>query len=233
MRKGSHHSLEARKKMSESKKGHSVSQETRRKISKANMGNQNGQYHKGRICSKETIRKMSLAAKERFKNPANHPRYGVHLSEETKRKISLHHKKYYKNPENHGMYGKHHSVEAKQKMREKRLQYVFPIKDTSIEIVLREELDRRGIEYETHCPVCGICQPDIVFSESKIAVFADGDYWHSKEFKDGKVWERDRKQDMILEQNGWKVLRFWGSEINENAEKCINKIMLNLNGLAR
>ena len=59
---------------------------------------------------------MSLTAKKRLKNPANHSRYGIHLSEETKRKISLHHKKYYENPENHPMYGKKHFDEAKHKI---------------------------------------------------------------------------------------------------------------------
>jgi len=56
---------------------------------------------------------MSLTAKKRLKNPANHSRYGIHLSEETKRKISLHHKKYYENPENHPMYGKKQLEEIK------------------------------------------------------------------------------------------------------------------------
>ncbi len=121
--------------------------------------------------------------------------------------------------------GKTRSEETKQKQREKALKRTPLKKNTSIEIMLQKELSKRGIKYETHFPVCGICQPDIVFPNKKIAVFADGDYWHAKEFKEGLVWRRDRKQERVLEDDGWRVLRFWGHELRENVEKCVDMIL--------
>ena len=77
---GKKFSEEHRRKMSEAKKGHTVSEETRRKISEANKGKSklkgenNPMY--GRHHSEEARRKMSESRK------------GKHLSEETKRKLS-------------------------------------------------------------------------------------------------------------------------------------------------
>ncbi len=117
------------------------------------------------------------------------------------------------------------SDEHKRKLRMARLNQVLPTKDTSIEVATQHELDKRGITYETHIPVCGICQPDIVFPSEKVAVQCDGDYWHSKDFKDGLVWERDRHQDKVLRWAGWSVLRFWGSQIRENVKGCVDRIV--------
>jgi hypothetical protein len=63
--------------------------------------------------------KLRIAAKERYSDKENHPRYGKKHSLETKEKISKHHKetgclKGEKNP----MYGKTHSIEIRQKMSE-------------------------------------------------------------------------------------------------------------------
>ena len=109
--------------------------------------------------------------------------------------------------------------------RKVRLRTTFPQKETSIEKVLYDAINEYHIPYEKHLTVCDICQPDMIFTNLKIAVFADGDYWHSGTFKDGRTWEKDRNQDRVLSDNGWKVLRFWGSEINRNPRICVVKIM--------
>lgn len=80
-------------------------------------------------------------------------------------------------------------------------------------------------------------KPDIVFPKSKIAIFADGDFWHGKDFQHwvGKVppfWkvkiaaniERDKKQNRILKKQGYKVVRFWGSFIKKHPEKVTSKV---------
>lgn len=205
-----------------------------------NSGKNNGMY--GKHHSNEAKLKISLAKKGK-----NHPNYGKrgegtpmygkkhtaatkkrmseshkieNLSTKTRRKLSESH-----SGKNRHMYGKQHTEETKQKIRETRLKRVFPTKDTSIEVALQEELDKRKIVYEKHIPVCDICQPDIVFPSFKLAVFADGDYWHSKKFQDGKAWQRDRYQDKALRENGWTPLRFWGSEIRDNVLKCVDNIV--------
>jgi len=161
-------------------------------------------------CGKEfTVRKGEVTAR--------HPKYcssecfhKYMLTDEVKAKISRTVTQYY---EEH--------PEFKDKLREFRLKQVIPSKDSSIEVALQKELNRRGIVYEKHLSVLGICQPDIVFTRRKIAVFVDGDYWHTK---DDDVIAKDRFQNEFLKANGWNVLRFWGHEIREDVSRCVDHI---------
>ena len=72
--------------ISDSRKGMHMSNETRLKISEATKGEKNHFY--GKKHSKETKEKLSMLAKERFKNPENNPFYGKHHTKETKEKMS-------------------------------------------------------------------------------------------------------------------------------------------------
>lgn len=205
---GKRHSKKTRRKMSESKKGKPKSEETKMKISKTLTG---------RRDSIETRLKKSRSQMGHRYRGGGTP-IGFKHSDETKKKISEKAK------------GRKHSEETKRKIaiasRKIRLnRSPFPQKDTSIEQTLHDGLQKHGIKHEKHITVCNICQPDIVFSDKKIAVFADGDYWHSKEFKNGTAWKKDRNQDKVLRKNGWIVLRFWGSEIESNPYRCIEKII--------
>ncbi len=217
-------SLETRRKIGEANKNPSL--ETRKRISEAQKGKKNHRYGKspskemrrklskslkGRIFSLETRKRMSEARKGE-KNPL----YGKHHSLETRRKISEAHK------------GKHISIETRKNMSIARINssYICPQKDTSIEVAMQNELTRRGIIYEKHLPTCSVCKPDISFPQKKVAIFCDGDYWHSKEFNEGLTWARDRKQDRVLRENGWTVYRFWEHEINADVETCVNQINL-------
>jgi G:T-mismatch repair DNA endonuclease (very short patch repair protein) len=207
---------EHRKKISESNKGKKNSKETRRRISIALRGKPHP--HKGSPLTKETKQKISNSKRGRplslnHRQKISEGNKGKRFSEEHKQKIAL------------ARIGKTHSEATKQRLREARLKYVIPKKDTTIEVALQEELNKNNIKYETHIPVCGICQPDIVFPLEKVAVFADGDYWHSKEFDNGNIWRKDRQQEKTLKENEWVVLRFWGSEIRNNLQKCINEIL--------
>lgn len=40
------------------------------------------------------------------------------------------------------------------------------------------------------------------------------------------AWKKDKRQDLVLKANGFKVYRFWEHEINESVEKCINRLVL-------
>jgi len=81
-------------------------------------------------------------------------------------------------------------------------------------------------------------KPDIVFPASKIAIFADGDFWHGKGFeKWGKrvpaFWKkkisgniaRDKQQTKALKKQGYKVLRLWGSYIKKNPKAVSAKVL--------
>jgi len=188
-------------------KKHSLA--TRRKLSAAKSGKNNPNY--GIPRSEETKEKISLAQRGR----KNH-NYGKQITPEVKLKMSLARK------------NKKHTKATREKIRTARLKQILPIKDTSIELALQTELTKRKIIFEKHIPVCGICQPDIVFPLEKVAVFADGDYWHSKAFDDGRRWNRDRTNDETLQINGWVVLRFWETAINEDVLICVDKIVSTL-----
>jgi len=173
---------------------------------------------KSQVCSEETRRKMS-ATKKRLGNDAllnwiqKEGSWNKGLTKETDPRVR-------KNGE--AERGKIVSEVTKQRQRKARLGHVIPTTDTSIEIALQEELDRRGRVYEKHLPVEGICQPDIVFPSLKVAVFADGDYWHRK---DERAIEKDQRQNMLLNDKGWVVLRFWEHEINKDVSECVDKII--------
>ncbi len=72
---------------------------------------------------------------------------------------------------------------------------------------------------------------DIADPEKKLAIFVDGDYWHGNPVKflipnnhQVKRISIDKSQNAYLEKCGWKILRFWESEINSNLDACVAKI---------
>lgn len=112
-------------------------------------------------------------------------------------------------------------------------------KNSKIEILLRQELWKRGLRYQKNRnDVFG--KPDIVFKGKKIAVFCDSEFWHGynweerkKDFKSHQeFWipkiERNMQRDVEvtqkLESEGWTVLRFWGDKIKHSVEICVDEI---------
>ncbi len=106
-------------------------------------------------------------------------------------------------------------------------------RDTKTEIALRKLLYTKGLRgYRVNFKLPG--KPDIVFTKYKIAVFIDGCFWHkcpkcfiepetNKDFWMNKInsnVERDTEINDILTKRGWKVIRFWEHEINNNINKC-------------
>jgi DNA mismatch endonuclease (patch repair protein) len=86
--------------------------------------------------------------------------------------------------------------------------------------------------------------PDIVFPRAKIAIFCDSDFWHGKSlenkkktFKNNKEYwikkiqdniKRDKRNNKELKIIGWRVLRFWETDINNNFDKVINQVLRKL-----
>jgi DNA mismatch endonuclease (patch repair protein) len=159
-------------------------------------------------------------------------------------------KKWYAAGNKHPMKGKHHSAEsikklravhgtpqARQIARERRLHQVFPSKDTKIEKILQNELEKKEIRFTKHKPIIG--QPDI-FIEPNICIFADGDFWHGWNYLQGEDFshkkafnneyfksriQNDARITMQLDNLGYIILRFWEHEITKDREKCIKKII--------
>lgn len=121
--------------------------------------------------------------------------------------------------------------------RKKNMQHVRN-KNTSIELLLRKALWKKGIRYRTNNKdILG--KPDICIKKYKLLVFCDGDFWHGRNFTidtvdtNKKFWyekiqrnrERDFEQTVRLRDEGWIVLRFWGTDIKKDLNTIVNKII--------
>lgn len=114
-------------------------------------------------------------------------------------------------------------------------------KDTSIELILRKALWRKGYRYrKNYKELPGA--PDIVLTKYQIAIFCDSEFFHGKNWemlkprlekgKNADYWvkkierniQRDIEKDKILNFMGWTVIHFWGKDILKNTEECIQVI---------
>ncbi len=117
--------------------------------------------------------------------------------------------------------------------------------NTKPELLVRHELWKKGLRYRKN--VSGLPGvPDLVFSRARVAVFCDGDFWHGKDWiirkpklargNNSRYWiakiernmERDGENNLLLQKNGWVVLRFWESEIRNNLSGVIDSIVSSL-----
>jgi DNA mismatch endonuclease (patch repair protein) len=113
-------------------------------------------------------------------------------------------------------------------------------KNTRIEKKIRSMLWSKGFRYRIHYKELP-GSPDIVFVRHKIAIFCDSEFWHgrnwntkknklfkkNKEFWENKIKkniERDKRVNNELKKIGWKVIRFWGNQIEHKTERCIDII---------
>lgn len=113
-------------------------------------------------------------------------------------------------------------------------------KNTSIEMLLRKALWKKGIRYRIHDKTV-FGKPDIIFKSKKIAIFCDSEFWHGYQWEEQKkriktnfsFWDkkiennikRDKTVNEYLIANGWTVIRFWAEDIEKHLDECINKIV--------
>lgn len=83
--------------------------------------------------------------------------------------------------------------------------------------------------------------PDVAFPGKKIAIFADGCFWHgclrcglrdraqtNREFWQSKIARniaRDRSVTRALQKQGWRVLRLWEHDLEKQPELCLMRII--------
>ncbi|MCL2182815.1 MAG: very short patch repair endonuclease [Chitinispirillia bacterium] len=127
--------------------------------------------------------------------------------------------------------------------RRKNMQHIRS-ENTVPELLVMNTLKYRRIYFARHVNKI-IGKPDIVFRRKKIVVFIDSDFWHcnprkfimpqtNKDYWVKKIKrnvERDKTVNKELRKNGWKVLRFWESDIKKNVEVVVNKIIRELDKL--
>ncbi|MHB1107208.1 MAG: very short patch repair endonuclease [Lutibacter sp.] len=110
---------------------------------------------------------------------------------------------------------------------------------TKDEIRLAKELWHLGYRYrKNNRTVFG--NPDLTFKKLKIAIFVDSEFFHGKDWDTQKnriksnteFWhkkiERNMQRDIevnnYLIAQGWKVIRFWSTEVEKELDRCISVI---------
>lgn len=106
---------------------------------------------------------------------------------------------------------------------------------TRPERLLAQELWRRGCRYRKNMKgVPGA--PDLCFKGRKVAVFVDGEFWHGRHWESAKLriksrrdywWPKiernithDEQINRELAALGWRVLRFWESQVRHDLNGC-------------
>ncbi len=109
---------------------------------------------------------------------------------------------------------------------------------TKAENIMINELRKKGLVFTVYDKAI-MGKPDIVFSEKKLAIFIDSDFWHgnSKRFVRPKTnveyWDkkisgnkkRDRMVNRQLKKQGWTVIRIWEYDVKHRLSYCISRIL--------
>lgn len=77
---------------------------------------------------------------------------------------------------------------------------------------------------------------DEIDRDNKIAIFVDGEHWHAKDYKDNFIVKpsnklakdirtKDLEETNYFKSKGYKVLRFWAKDIENNLEKCVQEVL--------
>ena len=117
---------------------------------------------------------------------------------------------------------------------------------TSPEKLFRRALRTAGIRFRS-CESKLPGKPDFVLSSRRLAIFIDGDFWHGRQWQTRKhaslegqftnsparqYWlakirrniTRDFTHTVALLNRGWKVARFWETDVNRSADACVQAL---------
>ena len=114
------------------------------------------------------------------------------------------------------------------------------LKGGKAEVLLAKELWHLGFRYrKNYKKLPG--SPDIAITKYKVAVFVDGEFWHGENWENRKTklksnrdyWiekieeniNRDKKNDLLLQEMGWTPIHFWEKEVKKDASSCANKVV--------
>lgn len=101
---------------------------------------------------------------------------------------------------------------------------------TGPEKMIHNKLKGLKIRHQMHPKIAG--HPDLILKDRKVAVFIHGCFWHKcpkcyKEPKSRKKYwipkikqnvKRDIKNENILRQNGYKIIKIWEHELKGKAD---------------
>ncbi len=161
------------------------------------------------------------------------PRRGKKLAYIHRKNLSINKLKFYREGNDNPMKGRKHSKETRLKMSDAwyNSDKSYGFSDTKPERFIQSILSVNGIEYELQKKLQG--KPDI-FINPNICIFVDGCFWHgckqccTKKQLDHNITKSKRKRDdknnIYLRNNGYKVIRIWEHEINDDLNECLTKI---------
>lgn len=131
------------------------------------------------------------------------------------------------------------NLRNKEKPKNKNMQAVKS-SGSKIETMLGKALWHKGLRYRKNDKTV-FGKPDFTIKKHKLAIFADSEFWHGKDWdirkQDHKsnveFWhkkiernmERDKEVNEQLKKEGWTVLRFWGKDIQKNLESCVQTVI--------
>ncbi len=237
MRKGTYHSEETKKEMSENRRGadhpfygKTHSDKTKQKIRLARAkqvwteeeNQSRSDKLKGRVFSEESKEKMRQHALKRFADKKNHPTYGKKRPE-----VGLSNSKKFKGITYDQRHGKAKSEEIRKKIRDKRAIQIFPKEDTKIELKIQGFLEQLQIEYIKHFYMKHIkshYRCDIFIPSKNLVIECDGRWWHGDpRYYDKKALTEKQKEQKIrdklrtdqLTQQGYEVVRLWEDDIKD------------------
>jgi len=204
----------------------------------------NRRSHLGKKTSSETKRKQSRAHKGKHTGKSN-AMYGKHQSEKAKRRRRRTMKNRY--PRGWKM------TKAGKKKIAKKYKPQKPSKNTKIEKIIQKLCRQKKITYQSQkrfefkVPPPHYHRVDL-FIQPNVCVECDGDRFHAnpkkyaqndiiyraykskhhhrkKPLRAKQIWKKDKHITQELRKQGNRVVRLWGSEINSNPKKCLQKIL--------
>ena len=199
-------------------------------------------WNKGKPVSEELKKKMSIAQQKRYnkmskeeKKALGNLRRGVKHTLESRKNMSIAQKRLAKTK---------FTPEYRKKLSLSRRYVKIPKIDTKPEKFLQKILRENNVIFETHKALLG--QPDI-FIKPNFCIFVDGDRYHANPKKysnDEIIWkeynrknrhvpaqtakmirEKDKRITNGLKKVGFRVIRFFQSELEDETEKCLKKIL--------
>ena len=252
--KGKYHSEETKRKIADAMKGEknpSKRPEVREKISYAKTKKPT-KFWEGKKRDENTKNKISKTLREKYKAGE----LKVMHTEQSKKLISRSVKKHHNDKEisklisektKEGMkksnankkislarkgkqtwQNKNNRNEVIKKIKEKRSKQVFPLKDTKIEKMVFDYLDKIGVKYKKHHIIKDLLtntpyefhQFDCVIESKKIIIEVNGCYWHGcpkcypKPNEKQIEWiKRDKEIKDLIDRSDWKIVYIWECEL--------------------
>lgn len=215
-------SKECRNKLEHSHKGipkslNFMNEEHRNKLS---------QSHLGKIVLKETGDKISASSKGVSRNKGNTNMLGKTQTDYQKEMVSNAMKKYYSDGNEPWTKNNKHSIETIEKIFKKRK--INNLEQLVFDLLIKYNI---GFKFQFFLNDGINCKSyDFKINGCKILLEIDGDFWHGNPNTKHhfKYLEEVKKNDLfkkeLAEQKGYKLLRFWESDIKENPMIIIDSL---------